>query len=143
MFQNSSICNTRQTVEVKQNFSLNMFLVYRYGTIFWNLSQITGLPSTGMHANPTDENMNFLEAYVHNMGLCMNPKTMFYKVINNHICQSKNKLKVLIAIGFSHVIGDTPPSESWYHEKWLTFDVLKNNKNLEMATGYEKDIPCN
>jgi hypothetical protein len=75
------------------------------GTIFWNMTNLQVLPPTGMHANPPDKEMNFLDAFVHNMGLCMSPALMF------------NKL--LIAIAFSEKIGDNPPDEDWYEEIWL------------------------
>ena len=56
--------------------------------------------------------MQYLDAYMHNMGLCMNPTTMLNKF--------------LIAIAFSEYIGDSPPDEAWYEDAWL--NVCNNLK---------------
>jgi hypothetical protein len=46
------------------------------GTIFWNMSSVEYLPFTGMHANEVGQQMKFVDAFMHNMGLCMSPGLM-------------------------------------------------------------------
>lgn len=100
---------------------------WRMGTVFWNMTFLEKLPVTGLHANLLNTEIFFLDAFMINMGLCMSPSIMF--------------IKFLIAIAFSEKIGDNPPRMDWYEEKWLKFDLKTNNDGLEMAIGYEKDLP--
>jgi hypothetical protein len=61
------------------------------------------------------------------MGFSFSDKTMYWK----H----------LTAIGFSAVIGDSPPNENWYEDKWLKWHPETNNVNLEISKGAEHNIP--
>jgi hypothetical protein len=68
------------------------------------------------------------DAFVHNFGFSFSDKTMYWK----H----------LTAIGFSPIIKDSPPNPDWYDEKWIKWDYLTNNYNLEISIGCEGNIPC-
>lgn len=97
----------------------------RTGTVFWNMNRTDRLPDTGTQANIG--NMPVLSTSVHNLGFCVSEKVMFWK----H----------LTAIGFSQKIGDSIPNESWYEEKWLSWDYDKNNKDLEISAKHTHYIP--
>lgn len=64
------------------------------------------------------------EKLTHNVGFCFSDKLMLYK----H----------LLSIGFSTEIGDTPPNERWYIDKWLNW--TPETVNLEISKGYEYKI---
>jgi hypothetical protein len=49
--------------------------------------------------------------------------------------------KHLTALAFSRIVGDSLPNESWYEEKWLNWNPITNNRNLEISLGYEWTIP--
>ena len=66
-------------------------------------------------------------ATVNNYGFCVSPRNM--------------KIKCDLAIKFSEYIGDSIPNPNWYENKWLAWDPVKNNKNLEISKGYEHLIP--
>lgn len=95
----------------------------RLATVFWNMKNLDKLPKTGRQAN--DRRVNFLPVYTHNFGFCFNPQTMYWK----H----------LTAIGFSQKIKDFPPNENWY-DMWLNWSIDGENKNLEIAKGYEHTV---
>ena len=98
---------------------------WRWGTVFWNMTALDALPVTGKHANV--DGMGFVDAYVHNMGLCMSERAMMNKFV--------------IAVAMSKTIDDSPPDQRWYHDSWLSFDPLTNNAGLEMAAGFRDDMP--
>lgn len=81
------------------------------GTMFWNMTQLDQLPETGMHANEVGQPVQFIDAHMYNMGLCMSPSVMFNKF--------------LIALAFSEIIHDDPPDENWYEDKWLNVSTLE------------------
>lgn len=115
---------TRQ-VEVWKHFKYRVpERPYRTGTVFWNLSGIE-MPKT--HRQAEVKGMPRLPSYVHNFGFAVSEKSMYWK----H----------LTAIAFSRKIGDTPPNEAWYEDKWLNWDFKTNNSNLEIAKGKEYLIP--
>jgi hypothetical protein len=68
-----------------------------------------------------------LPAYVNNLGFCISEKNMYWK----H----------LTALAFSRIVGDSPPNEDWYEQKWLNWHPETNNRNLEISLGYEWTIP--
>jgi hypothetical protein len=98
----------------------------RLSTVFWNLKELNRIPNTDRHANI--DNMPFLNSFIHNFGFCVSEKTMLWK----H----------LTAIAFSKKIGDSPPNEKWYNDKWINWDFKNNNTNLEISLGCEYMIPC-
>ena len=99
----------------------------RLASMFWKMEGLDKLPETGRHADPLMEFVNRLTAKVHNLGFSASVDTMY--------------IKHLLALGFSQKIGDSPPNEDWYEEKWLKWDFFLNNRNLEISKGYEHLIP--
>lgn len=99
----------------------------RASVVFWNMKSIDKMPPTARQGEFHGQKMNYLESYVHNLGYCMSKEVMYWK----H----------LTAIGFSQKIGDSPPNEKWFDDKWVNWDFEKNNSNLEIAKGYEHWIP--
>lgn len=95
----------------------------RLATMFWNMKGLESLPPTGRQANTRPEG---LPVYTHNLGFCFNPQTMYWK----H----------LISIGSAPKTKDAPPNENWY-DKWLTWSIDGDNKNLEVSLGREHTIP--
>lgn len=85
------------------------------------------LPPTGFNG-AIGEDLHRLNATVHNLGFCLSDEIMYWK----H----------LTALAFSRIVGDSEPNEAWYEEKWLNWDLEKNNKDLEISKGYEWVIPC-
>lgn len=73
---------------------------------------------------PTNQNYDISEKLTHNVGFCFSKELMLYK----H----------LLSIGFSKKIGDTPPNEDWYEDKWLNW--TPETVDLEIAIGYEHYI---
>ena len=80
---------------------------------------------TKFNNTPINQNYTISQKLVHNVGFCFSDELMLYK----H----------LLSIGFSKKIGDTPPNERWYEDKWLNWTM--DTKNLEIALGYEHLIP--
>lgn len=99
----------------------------RTGTVFWNLRKLDRIPPTARQAEPLGAALPFLDAQTHNLGFCVSPESMYWK----HV----------LALGFSRAIGDSIPNEDWYEEKWLLWDPLRNNANLEISRGHEHLIP--
>jgi hypothetical protein len=89
--------------------------------------RIFGSPIGETGFNGAREGIHRLQARVHNLGFCLSPQVMYWK----H----------LTALAFSRIVGDSPPNEGWYEEKWLNWDLEKNNSNLEISLGYEWTIP--
>lgn len=77
--------------------------------------------------NGASDGIPRLPGYVNNLGFCISEKNMYWK----H----------LTALAFGKIIGDSPPNESWYEEKWLNWHPKTNNINLEISLGYEWTIP--
>lgn len=99
----------------------------RTGTVFWNLSDLDEMPETKRQAEPRSSDFVQLNAYTHNLGFCVSQETMLLK----HVC----------ALGFSQEIGDSMPNEDWFERKWLHWNPTTNNRDLEIAKGYEHMIP--
>jgi hypothetical protein len=97
----------------------------RTSSIFFNMNKLNMIPRTGFSGNA--EGMGRLNYYVHNFGFCISEINMYWK----HV----------LSIGFSKVIGDSCPNEDWYEDKWLKWDIEKNNYDLEISEGYEHLIP--
>lgn len=89
--------------------------------------RILGRPMGPTGFNGASEGIYRLPGRVHNLGFCISPSVMYWK----H----------LTALAFSKIVGDSPPNEAWYEEKWLAWDLRKNNSNLEISLGYEWAIP--
>lgn len=68
-----------------------------------------------------------LAGSVHNFGFCVSERNMLWK----HLC----------AMAFSPIIGESLPNPDWYEKKWITWDPLINNENLEVSIGCESAIP--
>lgn len=130
------ICATTTQVELWKTFDYRIPKRSRVSTVFWNMHKIDELPKTARQSEP---NINAtlaklkvklklvkLDATTHNVGFCISEKVMYWK----H----------LTAIAFSKKIGDTPPNEKWYEDKWLAWDYEDNNENLEISKGYEHNI---
>lgn len=99
----------------------------RGSTTIWDLRGIDQVPQTGTLAGPVDFELGTLSTFVHNLGYCRSDKLMFWV----H----------LIAVAYAPVVGDSIRNENWYEEKWLGWDPLENNSNLEPSTGAEHHIP--
>jgi hypothetical protein len=122
-------CDTRQ-VEVWKDFKHRVPADIperekRIGVVFWNLKELDKLPPTGRQANCRGRVR--IPTYAYNLGFAVSTEVMYWK----H----------LTAIGFSQKIGDTPPNEDWYEDKWLSWDYENNNSNLEISKDYEHYIP--
>lgn len=89
--------------------------------------RVNGRPMYHTGFNGATNGLPRLSTYVNNFGFCISEKNMYWK----H----------LTALAFSKIVGDSPPNEKWYEEKWLTWDHETNNKNLEISLGYEWSIP--
>lgn len=89
--------------------------------------RIFGHPMGETGFNGASEGIFRLNAFVNNLGFCISKKNMYWK----H----------LTALAFGKIIGDSPPNEDWYEKKWLTWNPVTNNKNLEISLGYEWTIP--
>lgn len=89
--------------------------------------RVFGQPIGSTGFNGASEGISRMPARVHNLGFCISEKNM--------------RWKHLTAMAFSKVIGDSEPNEAWFEEKWLTWDLEKNNSNLEISLGYEWCIP--
>lgn len=120
----SFIAGSRQ-VELWKSFKYRVPERKRFGAIFYNMGELQTLPLTGK--NGTVKGMKLLDAEVHNCGFCVSEKAMFWK----H----------LTALAYAPVIADSRPVENWYEDKWLNWDFKRNNENLEISKGYEKEIP--
>jgi hypothetical protein len=94
--------------------------------------RIFGHPMGETGFNGASEGIHRLPAFVNNLGFCISDKAMYWK----H----------LTALAFGKIIGDSPPNEAWYEEKWLSWNPDTNNRNLEISLGYEwaipKAVPC-
>ena len=89
--------------------------------------RILGSPMGETGFNGASEGIHRLPAKVHNLGFCLSPQNMYWK----H----------LTALAFSRIVGDSPPNEDWYENKWLGWDEKGNSVNLEISLGYEWTIP--
>jgi len=100
----------------------------RIGPVFFSMAgkYRNGIPETGKSANAKGM-VHLNGAHVHNLGFCVHPRTML--------------LKHLLAIGFSAQIEDSPPNEQWLLDKWMAWDPVDNDKDLEISKGREHTIP--
>ena len=100
----------------------------RVTVMFWDMRKIDGLPKTEGNANPVSSfKMNYLKAFVHNLGFCVSDQTMFWK----H----------LTCIGFHKLIKESTPNEDWYDRIWLGWHPVNNNVNLGISKHHEKFLP--
>lgn len=94
--------------------------------------RINGHPIDSTGFNGASDGIHRLPAFVNNLGFCISEEVMYWK----H----------LTALAFSKIVGDSPPNEGWYENKWLNWHPDMNNRNLEISLGYEwaipKAIPC-
>ncbi len=119
-------CAKTRQVEVWRGFDYRApEREYRTGAVLWNLRDLDEMPPTGRQAEGMG--IEILEAEVHNFGFAVSPKVMYWK----H----------LTALAFSQVIDDCLPNESWLEDKWLSWDPVTNNVDLEISLGYEHVIP--
>lgn len=96
----------------------------RASAVFWRMDELDKMPYTLRQGERLP--VYRLQSHVHNFGFCMSRQIMFWK----H----------LLALAFSQKIGDGQPNEDWFEEKWLNWHPEKNNKDLEISKGREKDI---
>jgi hypothetical protein len=96
----------------------------RTGVVFWRMDDLDEMPPTLRQGERLP--VFRLSTHVHNFGFCMSKQTMFWK----H----------LLALAFSQKIGDGQPDENWFEEKWLNWHSEKNNFDLEISKGRERDI---
>jgi hypothetical protein len=89
--------------------------------------RINGRPMGETGFNGASDGIHRLPAHVNNFGFCISERSMYWK----H----------LTSLAFSRVVGDSPPNESWYENKWLSWNPVTNNRNLEISLGYEWTIP--
>ena len=102
----------------------------RLSVVLWNLTKVKGggnIPLTGRHANPPPSTPILQRSFVHNFGFCVSSESMYWKHMT--------------AIGMAQAIGDCPPIIEWYEDKWVRWDLHKNNKDLEISQGYAHLIP--
>jgi hypothetical protein len=95
-----------------------------YGSVFWDFRNLNKCPKTQRHANQT-QNIPRMNAIVHNFGFCVSDENMFWKHMT--------------ALGFSQIIGDSPPREEWYDEVWLAW--TPEMKSLEISKRFPYMIP--
>ena len=126
LFEESDLMNSScYQIELWKTPQYKIRFRQRTSSVLWNLSNLKEIPLTRRQADHKD--MKFINAYVHNMGFCISEKNMYWK----H----------LLALAFSSKIEDSVPNENWYEKTWLNWDFQNNNKNLEIAKGYESLIP--
>jgi hypothetical protein len=89
--------------------------------------RINGQPIGSTGFNGALDGIGRLSARVNNLGFCISENVMYWK----H----------LTALAFSKIVGDSPPNENWYEDKWLKWDYKLNNSDLEISLGYEWTIP--
>lgn len=89
--------------------------------------RVHGHPMGSTGFNGASEGIDRLPAYVNNFGFCISAPNMFWK----H----------LTALAFSKIVGDSPPDERWFADKWLNWHPETNNSNLEISFGYAWAIP--
>lgn len=75
----------------------------------------------------THPKIHTLSSNVHNLGFCVSESTMLWK----H----------LTAMAFSPVVGESIPDPEWFEKKWLSWDPVTNNKNLDISLGGADGIP--
>jgi len=121
-----------KTQQIELWKSPNHCLPYRerIGVVFWRTEDFDIFPNTHGGGQPTTDltlKNHCLPIPVYNLGFMVSEKSMYWKI--------------LTAIAFAEKIRDSPPNLNWYKNTWLNWDFLYNNKNLEPALGYEKNIP--
>jgi hypothetical protein len=97
----------------------------RPGAIFHGVLSEQEMPET--EKNGSTPNMKFIDEIIYNYGFCMSQVNMFWK----H----------LICMNVAKNIHDSIVDESWYEEKWLKWDFMTNNSNLEPSKNYSTYIP--
>jgi len=119
-------CSCSRQVELWRTPAYRIPERQRYSCIFWTKAFKNGeFPMTNKSGSVLRP--RWLKAFVHNFGFCMSEKNMYWK----H----------LLAIAYSKKIEDSIPNENWYEDRWLNWDFVDNNVNLEIAKGYESLIP--
>lgn len=69
-----------------------------------------------------------VDNYLFNLGFCVSEKNM--------------KWKHLTSLAFSDVTGESVPNPDWYENKWLSWDFVNNNCNIDVSLGCESAISC-
>jgi hypothetical protein len=98
----------------------------RWGVMFYNMNAFKEFPETGRDGSPVNQQCLVLPQLVHNLGFC--------------VCVDHMYWKHLLAIAFAAPIEEAHPNPTWYEDKWLTWDEWKNNYDLEISLGHEKEI---
>jgi len=116
---------TTEQVEVWKGFEHIVppqFRKTRLSVVFTRLFE-ERMPNTGRHSNMGP--MRRIPVPVYNFGFAVSEKSMYWKI--------------MIAIAMSQKIGDSPPNENWYEDKWLNWH--EGIRGLEPAKGAENMIP--
>jgi len=102
---------------------------YRKTIITHKLAGGGRMPDTDHSGYPVGQRRGVVTSArtIYNFGFCMSPENM--------------KIKCKLGIKYSVFIKDSIPNPDWYHNKWLTWHPIHNNKNLEISKGYEHHIP--
>lgn len=111
-------------IELWKSFSYRIARRERLGAFMYNLKRLGAIPRTGFSGHPEGCQLVPCSEDIYNFGFCLNKDTMLWK----H----------LTAIAFSKEIGDSPPNELWYHDKWLNWDITM--QDLEISKGHEHTI---
>lgn len=82
----------------------------------------TKWPRGGLQPTP----IPMLEGTVHSFGFCMSP--------------AATRWKMLTAMAYAPIVGESPPNEDWFEKKWLSWHPVMNNRNLEISARSESDI---
>jgi Flp pilus assembly protein TadD len=93
----------------------------KVGAVFCNLTKLKKMPVTLKHGGILV--MPKLSAHVHNLGFASSEKVMYWK----H----------LLSIAVARKFGGSVPFENWYDEKWLNWDYLTNNEDLDISEQYK------
>lgn len=127
LIEQGDYCFSTSQIEYWRNLN---YVTYRHkcnrmAAMWWSLKNLKEIPLTGFHANIKD--FQKLESKICNLGFCINDDTMFWKHMGS--------------LAYSEIIGDSPPCENWYEDKWLNWNYDCKGKNYEIAKGYENKIP--
>lgn len=117
---------TTSQIEIWKGFKNAVPTNFRKNRLSVVLTKLNGekMPNTGRHCN-IKSNLKRIPVPVYNFGFAVSQKAMYWKI--------------MIAIGISQKIGDSPPNQNWYEEKWLNWK--EGIKNLEPALNFEYMIP--
>jgi hypothetical protein len=102
---------------------------FRITSLMWSMKDKDKMPPTGKSGEPLSQIQaeRFKDINLFNMGFCVSSDNMF--------------LKHLLSIAFSKAISDSIPWVDWFEKKWLSWDPLKNNHDLEISERFKHLIP--